>query len=85
MIPFPRIEHLWIRPSWDCRTCQQPWPCPTAREAMLDEFQQFPSVLIVYMHSQMTAAFLDMTASGQSPPADLFERFLYWATPRTSN
>jgi hypothetical protein len=76
-----RIEHLWVRPSWDCRTCEQSWPCPPAKESLLDEFQYFPSVLAIYMYGQMTAAFDDLTASGQTPPPDLFERFLSWVVP----
>jgi hypothetical protein len=83
--PTPRTEHLSTRPSWGCRTCERPWPCTAARKDMLDEFEHFPSVLIVYMQSQMTAALVDMTNSGQSSPPDHFERFISWTTPTTRN
>lgn len=76
-----RIEHFWVRPSWDCRTCDQPWPCPQAKDMLLEEFRHFPSVLCIYLVNQLTDAVDDMTANGQSPPPDLFERFLEWAIP----
>jgi hypothetical protein len=81
---LPRIEHLWIRPTWGCRTCEHPWPCPAAKEAMLEEFRCFPSVLSVYMFGQLTDALDDLTSRGEGPPSDLFERFVAWATPRTN-
>ncbi|GLY94655.1 hypothetical protein Acsp02_19100 [Actinoplanes sp. NBRC 103695] len=79
-----RIEHLWARPAWDCRTCERPWPCPQAKEALLEEFRYFPSVLSIYLFGQLTDAVDDMTAHGQTLPPDLFERFLAWAVPRTN-
>jgi hypothetical protein len=73
-----RTEHLAVRPSWDCLVCSLPWPCVQAKEALLKEFEQFPSVLSIYMSSQMHDAFDDMTAHGGHAPPDLYERFCSW-------
>ena len=45
---------------------------------MLAEFRHFPSVLSIYMSGQLEDAMEDMTAHGEDPPADLYERFLSW-------
>jgi hypothetical protein len=80
----PRIEHLWVRPSWDCRICGQTWPCATAKESLIGEYQRFPTVLTIYLFGQMATAFDDLMSHGESPPPDLYERFLSWAAPRSS-
>ena len=76
-------EHLWGRPSWDCTACTRPWPCVQAKETLLAEFRHFPSVLSIYMASQLEDALEDMTAHGGAPPADLYERFMAWTQPRS--
>ncbi len=73
-----RAGHIRIRPSWDCAACGQPWPCPDAREALLYEFSRFPSVLTVFMATQMYDAFDDLAAQGRLPTTVLYERFLGW-------
>ena len=73
-----RVEHLHDRPAWDCRVCNQPWPCANARTNLLTEFRGFPSVLAVYLSGQMYDALDDLTSHGQTTPADLYERFLSW-------
>ncbi len=70
--------HSGERPTWDCESCGQPWPCANAKEQLLQEFHGYPSVLAVYMSAQMCEAVLDLTAHGAEPPADLYERFLSW-------
>ena len=73
-----QTDHLGVRPSWDCSACGLPWPCPNAKEELLIEFREFPSVLVIYMSAQMTDAFDDLTAYGNIPPPDLYDRFLSW-------
>jgi hypothetical protein len=75
----PHPAHLTDRPSWTCRTCSQPWPCPDARSDLLAEFKAFPSVLTIYLAAQMHDALADLTSRGQPTPADLHQRFLGWA------
>lgn len=71
-------EHLSTRPSWDCAACRQPWPCANAKHELLAEFQDFPSVLAIYMSSQMHEAFIELTAHGPLSPGELYDRFLGW-------
>ena len=80
----PPPEHLPFRPSWDCVACGNPWPCAIAKETMLTEFREYPSVLAIYMSGRFTDAFEDLTASGAQAPPDLYDRFLCWivTTPR---
>ena len=73
-----RTEHLHERPAWDCRVCKQPWPCANARNTLLDEFRSFPSVLAIYLSTQMYEAIHDLPADTDSGPV-LYQRFLSWA------
>ncbi|MEU8241680.1 hypothetical protein AB0C07_25810 [Actinoplanes missouriensis] len=74
-------DHMHERPQWDCRACGLPWPCPTARAGLLEEYRGFPSLLKVYLSTQMYDALDDMIADGGAPP-DLYDRFLAWARNR---
>ena len=71
-------EHLHGTPSWNCRTCEQPWPCPRARADLSEEFRHFPSVLTVYMAAQMQEALSSMAAEKRQAPQDLYKRVLAW-------
>lgn len=73
------FEHLPDRPHWRCRACDRPWPCPDARASLLHEYRSYPSLLKIYLSAQMYEALDDFTAHGDSPPLDLYERFLLWA------
>jgi hypothetical protein len=73
------VEHLHARPAWDCRVCNQPWPCANAKSDLLTEFRGFPSVLTIYLSGQMYDALDDLTSHGGLTPADLYERFISWA------
>ena len=73
-----RAEHLHGRPGWNCLICEQPWPCADAKADLLAEFRAFPSVLTVYLYSQMYDAMGDFTSRGEPTPADLYERFVSW-------
>lgn len=72
-------EHLHDRPHWDCRVCKDPWPCARARADLMAEFRTFPSVLMIYMMSQLYDAIADLTRPGEPTPPDLYRRFLSWA------
>ncbi len=71
-------EHLHGTPSWNCRVCEQPWPCPKARADLTEEFRHFPSVLTVYMAAHMQEALSSMAAEKGPAPQDLYKRFLAW-------
>jgi hypothetical protein len=70
------VEHVAERPSWNCRACSAPWPCPTAKGDLLAEFQDFPSTLVIHLCGLMGEAAHDLgTESG------LRARFLEWVSP----
>lgn len=71
-------EHIRVRPSWDCGVCGQSWPCANAKESLIGEFDRFPSVLTIFMATQMYDALHDLASHGKLPPAHLYERFLAW-------
>ncbi|GGQ94596.1 hypothetical protein GCM10010168_08110 [Actinoplanes ianthinogenes] len=73
------VEHLYRRPDWDCRVCGLPWPCATARAGLLHEYRAFPSLLRIYLSTQMYDALEDMAVTGEVTPLNLHERFLAWA------
>ena len=73
------VEHLHARPDWECRICQQPWPCANAKTSLLSEFRGCPSVLTIYLFSQMYVALDDLTSHGEPAPDDLYERFMSWS------
>lgn len=77
----PGAEHLRARPTWDCLACARPWPCAQVKEELLTEFRRHPSSLTIYMSAYMSEALNDLTAHGESPPPDLYERFLAWIRP----
>ncbi|AEV87584.1 hypothetical protein ACWT_6572 [Actinoplanes sp. SE50] len=66
-------EHLPARPSWDCRVCAQPWPCPPARETLGRGHNRMD--LAVKMWDYLEEAARDMP---QVPAPELFDRFLRW-------
>ncbi|MEU4241208.1 hypothetical protein [Actinoplanes sp. NPDC026619] len=66
-------QHVEERPSWDCRACGNPWPCPTARAELATTLA--PTALRTNMWMRLEVAALDMPGG---PAADLFERFLRW-------
>lgn len=75
------VEHVAERPSWDCRVCRMPWPCPTARKDLLDEFRDFPSTLIIQLSGQMAEAAEDLMSHGDGSSLNLHDRFVAWARP----
>jgi hypothetical protein len=78
----PEHDHLHDRPHWRCRVCGHPWPCAEARATLLKEYRAYPSLLKIYLSAQMYDALDDFTADGDSPPLDLYERFLSWIRNR---
>lgn len=76
-----RPEHIPRRPDWSCRVCERPWPCPNARQNLLDEFREFPAVLGLYLAGQLQDAIYDLSTNELPLPADLHDRFIDWSRP----
>jgi hypothetical protein len=66
-------EHAAERPSWQCRSCGEPWPCDPARDRLAAGMGRVN--LSVYMWSSLEEAARDMP---DGPPQELFERFIRW-------
>ncbi|GIE33133.1 hypothetical protein Ait01nite_061780 [Actinoplanes italicus] len=70
-------EHVCERPSWQCRACGEPWPCPPARTSLAGGADRV--MLTMYMWGHLDRA---MTELPPGPPAELFDRFLRWTDGR---
>ncbi|WP_341720295.1 hypothetical protein QQG74_11595 [Micromonospora sp. FIMYZ51] len=85
--PLSRLHqvhrHLPERPSWRCRACGGAWPCPVARMLLRVEYGPDRVGLSVYLAGLLFDATGDLMHETPPPtPAELFERFLAWTTPR---
>jgi hypothetical protein len=70
----PVIEHLPLRPSWDCAVCEHPWPCDPAKEHLGSTMGR--TQLCLYSARCLAEALDDMpTASA----GKLYGRFLGWS------
>ncbi|MEO3775556.1 hypothetical protein ABGB16_01640 [Micromonospora sp. B11E3] len=84
MVNPPR-PHQPIRPLWLCRTCAAPWPCATARLALLREYADDRVALLVYLGGQLHDAadeLYRLNPHDGPEPRQLFDRFLGWALIR---
>jgi len=68
--------HLPDRPSWSCRTCDNPWPCVTARLQLRAEYDGHSVPLMMYLTSHMIGAAGDL--ADKLTAGDLVRRFLGW-------
>lgn len=67
-------EHMAARPTWDCRTCGEAWPCEVAQKQMIGEMD--PTQLRIFVWMQMEEAAEDIPGM---KAGEMFERFLAWA------
>ncbi|WP_240033066.1 hypothetical protein [Micromonospora globbae] len=67
--------HQPERPSWDCLSCRQPWPCPPARVKLGETYGPDRIGLGMYMGALLLAAVIEMP---EPAPDDLFQRFVAW-------
>ncbi|WP_406043452.1 hypothetical protein OG799_04750 [Micromonospora sp. NBC_00898] len=75
--------HVPMRPLWRCRACGAEWPCPPARLALLVEYRDDRTALLVYLGTVMHEAGEQLAQlNGHARPADLADRFLGWARAR---
>ncbi|RIV32656.1 hypothetical protein [Micromonospora radicis] len=69
------------RPLWLCRVCAAPWPCATARLALVAEYAHDRVALSVYLCTVLhdaTADLCRLNPADRPDPATLFARFLAW-------
>ena len=81
---MPRYRpHVAARPSWRCRVCGVPWPCSPARLALLGEYRENRTGLLICLGTLLCEATGDLTdLGGQPATTTLADRFLNWARAR---
>ncbi len=78
---MPRYRpHVAARPSWRCRVCGAARPCSPARLALLGEYREKRTGLLIHLGTLLVEASADL--DGQVPPTRLTDRFLTWARIR---
>ncbi len=79
--------HTPLRPTWACRACGQPWPCPQARLLLKVEYESALPALSIYLSGLMFEAMRDLfhlnPHDGPSPQ-EMFDRFVAWGPFRRS-
>ncbi|MBM7078445.1 flavin reductase [Micromonospora sp. WMMD734] len=81
---MPRYRpHVAARPSWRCRVCGAAWPCSPARLALLGEYREDRTALLVYLGLLLGEAMDDLASlhDGVAPPG-LTDRIVTWARSR---
>jgi hypothetical protein len=76
------IPHAPMRPLWRCRNCGAEWPCQPARLALLVEYRDDRTGLLVYLGGLMAEATDQLGQLHSQTRLDLTERFLAWARAR---
>jgi len=65
--------HLPARPIWNCRACEEPWPCQPSRAALIDSLSRGTVSVVMAEWMHLAAGELNGIAPGM-----LFDRFLLW-------
>ncbi|MEV0722587.1 flavin reductase [Micromonospora purpureochromogenes] len=68
-----------LRPLWRCRNCAAEWPCQPARLALLVEYRDDRTGLLVYPGGLMVEASDQLGRLHSQTRLDVTERFLAWA------
>lgn len=68
-------DHQPDRPGWDCRCCEQPWPCAPAKVRLGEAYAGDRLGLAIYMGGLYDQALAELQLS---PAPDVFARFVAW-------
>ncbi|MEV0429945.1 flavin reductase [Micromonospora sp. NPDC050495] len=81
---MPRYRpHVAARPSWRCRVCGAAWPCSPARLALLGEYREDRTALLIYLGTLLCEAATDLAdLHGRDAAQGLVDRFVTWARAR---
>lgn len=71
--------HIPRRPTWDCSSCGQPWPCRSKQRRLQAEYRDAP----ISLYLALSMRLVDATADLRHVPAGaLYDRFVRWANIR---
>lgn len=73
-------EHTPRRPDWVCRDCDQPWPCPTRKDMLIEECREQPVAVVLYLagcYQEASTHLVDLA------PDDIYTRMLGWLGARS--
>ncbi|WP_433688033.1 flavin reductase [Micromonospora carbonacea] len=68
-----------MRPLWRCRNCGAEWPCQPARLALLTEYRNDRTALLLFLGVLMTEASGQLHQFHPDRTVNLMERFMSWA------
>ncbi|MEV4271917.1 flavin reductase [Micromonospora aurantiaca (nom. illeg.)] len=74
------IDHQPHRPTWECRACYEPWPCPAGQVQLAEAYRDDRSGLRIYMGELYAAAQEDLH---DFPPRLLYTQFVAWTRALT--
>ena len=77
---LPRTEHVYARPSWDCRACGEPWPCAPAKVELAEQYRNV-AMLNLYLLSALREMIDDFACGPIKAhvPSGVYDRGLGWA------
>ncbi|WKU04206.1 flavin reductase [Micromonospora sp. HUAS LYJ1] len=78
----PPVPHVAMRPLWRCRNCGREWPCQPAKLALLTEYRENRTALLVYLGTLMQEATSQLTQLNPDRRPDMADRFVAWARAR---
>lgn len=67
------LRHLSKPGSWDCGACEQPWPCPAAKEQLAAEMPSLQLAMYAWLCFEWAADDLKALSVSQ-----MYERFVGW-------
>lgn len=71
------VDHQPDRPSWNCSTCSEEWPCPPAK-VRLTEATGGGTALAITSWNYLEEFIRDQPTG---PLAEVFDRFVRWTRP----
>lgn len=76
------MAHQLRRPAWTCSACMQPWPCPTRRDQLLDDYSGSLRELRNLMAGFISDALADLDDPAAPELEELTRQLLGWLPPR---
>lgn len=69
--------HRYLRPSWTCGTCHEPWPCAERKIKFLQDYEGRNHDL----RALLALFFIEATEDLTDTIEEIHARFVSWAIP----